>query len=116
MKLLKFFPILLLTLTSCGEDRSGEQPFAPSVLTGVYTQVGDSVLLQGAVTASPNSKLLECGFVYGNDTLNLKVTADTLATFSAYTKTLEPGTYYYAAYARNGVGTTNGDTLFFTIE
>ncbi len=116
MKLLKILPLLLLTLASCGDDRSGEQPFAPTVQTGIYTQVGDSVLLQGAVTASPNSRLLECGFVYGNDTLNSKVVADTLATFSAYTTTLEPGTYYYSAYARNGVGTTYGDTLFFTIE
>ncbi len=117
MKFLKLLPFLLIALlAACGEDRSGEQPFAPTVQTGIYTLVGDSVQLQGAVTASPNSRLLECGFVYGNDTLKSKVVADTLTTFSAYTTPLEPGTYYYAAYARNGVGTTNGDTLYFTIE
>ena len=113
-------PICLFTLstmlTSCGEDRSGEQPFVPTVQTGTAQQVADSVLLTGAVIASPNSHLLECGFEYGNDTLRAKVVADTLTTFSAFTDSLGKGNYYAVAYARNGVGTGHGDTIRFNVE
>lgn len=107
---------LSILLLSCGEDRSGEQPFAPIVQTGTAEQVADSVLLTGAVTASPNSRLLECGFEYGNDTLRTKVIADTLTTFSAFTDSLGKGNYYAVAYARNGVGTGHGDTIHFSVK
>lgn len=104
---------IFATLQSCHpEDRSGEEPFAPTVQTLSATQVGDSFLLRGVVVRSPNSHVLERGFIYGNDTLKLtKTSEETTDTFSAYTKTLEQGKYYIVAYARNGVGTGTGDTL-----
>lgn len=118
---MKYFPILFivfsLLLIACGEDRSGEQPFAPTVVSGTATQQGDSVCLTGSVTASINSTLLECGFEYGNDTLRSKTTslvADTA--FSAFTDSLGKGYYYAVAYARNGVGTSRGDTIRFEVR
>jgi hypothetical protein len=106
----------IVLVAACGEDRSGEQPFAPTVQTGTAAQTGDSVLLTGAVLNSPNSSLRECGFEYGNDTLRGKVVADTANTFSAYTDSLGKGTYYAVAYARNGVGTGHGDTIYFVVR
>ncbi len=112
-----FFPAILPWLASCGEDRSGEQPFAPTVESRVAVVEGDSALLTGAVTASPNSTLTECGFAYGNDTLRAKAVAPAPAeTFTAVTDSLGGGTYFAVAYATNGVGTSYGDTLHFTIE
>lgn len=106
------------TFAACGEDRSGEQPFKPTVVTAdMATQVGDSVQLMGYVTASPNSSLKECGFTYGNDTLKATTVADSaLTTFTAFTDSLGKGTYYAVAYARNGVGTSNGDTIWFEVK
>ena len=105
------FPLLFLVwlagcLLSCGEDRSGEQPFPPTVESFGVTIVG---------TSSPNSSLRECGFSYGNDTLQ----ASTLATepsedFIAVTDSLGAGVYYAVAFARNGMGTSYGDTIYFT--
>lgn len=101
---------------SCGEDRSGEQPFAPTVKTCQAQQVADSVRLSGEVLSSPNSHLLECGFEYGNDTLRAKKQAETLTAFYAFTDSLGKGSYYAVAYARNGVGTGYGDTIRFTVD
>ncbi len=117
-----FIPSLILIvlgsiLASCGEDRSGEQPFAPTVETGTAAQEGDSVLLTGSVSASPNSTLRQCGFDYGNDTLHLKTIAtDAATTFSAFTDSLGRGEYYAVAFATNGVGTSHGDTIRFVVE
>lgn len=103
-------------LASCGEDRSGEQPFAPTVQSVSATVDGPTATLTGEVTASPNSTLRECGFAYGNDTLRATCkAAEPGATFSATTDTLEAGTYFAVAYATNGVGTSHGDTIRFTI-
>lgn len=104
-------------MAACGEDRSGEQPFAPTVLTLGAEVDADSVRMTGAVTASPNSSLTACGFAYGNDTLRLRTeTAEPAATFSATVDSLLPGDYFTVAFATNGVGTSYGDTLYFTIE
>lgn len=121
MKLSLPFSILTLLceatmLVSCGEDRSGEQPFAPTVKTETAMQVADSVQLSGIVLSSPNSHLLECGFEYGNDTLRAKKQAETLSEFSAFTDSLGKGNYYAVAYARNGVGIGYGDTIRFCVE
>lgn len=73
-------------------------------------------MLTGAVKASPNSRLAECGFNYGNDTLRLEAKAPEPAElFAVETDGLEPGRYFAVAYARNGVGTSRGDTLYFEI-
>ena len=101
---------------SCGEDRSGEQPFAPTVQTLDAIPSGCRAELRGVVTSSPNSSLTECGFHYGNETLRKSVTAEPAWEFSAMTDTLQPGHYYVTTYATNGMGTTNGDTLYFDIE
>ena len=118
----KLLPILLLTTlvsvltASCGEDRSGEQPFAPTVQSVGVEVKQHTAVLTGAVLASPNSSLKECGFAYGNDTLRAKCTAaEPAATFTAETDSLGAGHYYAVPYASNGVGTTYADTLYFDI-
>lgn len=120
MKYLSFlFTISLFSLlfAACGEDRSGEQPFAPTLGEMSAVVMADSVRLTGIVTASPNSHLLECGFSYGNDTLRSKAIAPVAATqFSVTIDSLLPGNYFAVGYAKNGVGTTYADTLRFTIE
>ncbi len=104
-----------LFVSSCGDDRSGEQPFAPTVKSVGAETLGDSVRLTGLVTASPNSSLTQCGFAYGNDTLRLEKAAPAATTtFSVVTDSLGNGTYYAVPYARNGVGKSYGDTLRFT--
>lgn len=113
-----FICLALYTLIACGEDRSGEQPLAPTVVNVGWESAQDSVLLTGRVTASPNSSLKECGFSYGNDTLSKKVTiTEPTEEFSVYTDSLGAGEYYAVAFARNGIGTSYAaDTLRFTIE
>ena len=119
----KLLPILLLATlvsiltASCGEDRSGEQPFAPTVETLSAEVMGDSCLLTGAVTSSPNSSLRGVGFAYGNDTLRLTAVSDSCAAlFQATTQPLQAGRYFAVAFAENGVGKTIGtDTIYFEI-
>lgn len=117
---IKTLPFLfLLLLISCGEDRSEEQPFAPIVTTGTPIVSASSVTLSGKVVASPNSTLSACGFVYGTaqQSLTSKVVMPTPSPdFTAVVDTLSAGTYYYSAYATNGIGTAYGDTLSFTIQ
>ena len=122
MHIMKHFPSLVLlaiaagAAASCGEDRSGEQPFAPTVQSVGVEVKQHTAVLTGAVLASPNSSLKECGFAYGNDTLRAKCTAaEPAATFTAETDSLGAGHYYAVPYASNGVGTTYADTLYFDI-
>lgn len=117
---MKHLPLLLLlfgAMAACHpEDRSGEQPLPPTVRMVDYQVVADSCLLTGEVTASPNSRVRERGFHYGNDTLRLEVqSADTVALFQAHTQPLRPGRYFVVPYATNGVGTATGDTLWFVM-
>lgn len=103
---------VLLTGACNPVDRSGEEPFAPTVRTVGCEAVADSFRLTGQVLLSPNSRVLERGFEYGNDTMKVTVEAyDTTDVFHGYTRVLEPGRYYFVAYARNGIGTSRGDTL-----
>ncbi len=105
-----------LLYTACGDDRSGEQPFAPTVQSVSAVAAGDSAQLTGFVTSSPNSSLTKCGFVYGNDTLRKdKAAEEAGVSFSVTTDSLGAGDYYAVAYAQNGVGKGYGDTLRFTI-
>ena len=122
MHIMKHFPSLVLlailagAAAACGEDRSGEQPFAPTVQSVGGEVKQHTAVLTGAVLASPNSSLKECGFAYGNDTLRAKCTAaEPAATFTAETDSLGAGHYYAVPYASNGVGTTYADTLYFDI-
>lgn len=107
--------MLAALFASCGEDRSGEQPFAPTVATVSATTEGRTALLEGEVIASPNSTLLECGFVYGNDTLKRTISLEAQNHFYALSDTLAPGDYYATAFARNYMGVSYGDTLTFRI-
>ena len=118
MHIMKHFPSLVLlaiaasAAAACGEDRSGEQPFAPTVQSVGVEVKQHTAVLTGAVLASPNSSLKECGFAYGNDTLRAKCTAaEPAATFTAETDSLGAGHSYAVPYASNGVGTTSADTL-----
>lgn len=106
--------LLLLGTLSCGEDRSGEQPFAPKVATREAVWLNGQAVLSGAVLSSPNSRLQVCGFIYGTQPHQLThniIAPDTAFSFTATTPPLAAGKYYYAAYARNGIGTAHGDTL-----
>ena len=99
-----------------GVDRSGEQPFPPTVRTLSCEVAGDSCILTGIVDAAPNSPVRQQGFWYGNDTLQMElISADSLAYFHAVADSLLPGRYYGVAYATNGMGTSFGDTLFFVV-
>ena len=61
--------------------------------------------------------LKACGFKYGNDTLRAEVqAAEPLPSFSAETDSLGAGRYFAVAYAQNGMGTSYGDTLYFTVS
>ena len=122
MHIMKHFPSLVLlaiaagAAAACGEDRSGEQPFAPTVQSVGVEVKQHTAVLTGAVLASPNSSLKECGFAYGNATLRAKCTAaEPAATFTAETDSLGAGHYYAVPYASNGVGTPYADTLYFDI-
>lgn len=107
----------LCMMAACGEDRSLEQPFAPEVETAGVTVNGQVATFTGYVLASPNSSLRECGFAFGNDTLRSVVKAAQPAdTFTVQVDSMKAGEYFMAAYATNGVGTTYGDTLYFTVE
>ena len=118
-----FTAALLLAFTACSpEDRSGEQPFQPIVVNKACQVEADSCLLVGEVLKSPNSSLKGCGFRYGNyntaDTLRLEIKCEEAQMqFSAYTRRLEPGTYYAVAFAQNGMGKSFApDSVYFTIE
>ena len=99
-------------LAACsGEDRSGEQPFPPTVAAIGCTVEGNIATLKACVTSSPNSSLN-----YGNDTLRLEAkAAEAIVEFSAQTRELEAGRYFAIPYAQNGVGTTKADTMWFEI-
>lgn len=121
---------LLLAATMAGitsacnpVDRSGEQPFAPTVETTAAYPEGGSVRLVGRVLTSVNSDILSSGFTYGNainDTLRRKVESDSMLiaapSFAVVVDSLGAGDYYAVAFATNGVGTSYGDTLRFTIK
>ena len=115
-----FTPLLCvsaLALTACWpEDRSGEQPFAPTVKTVSAVPTDSFCSLEGQVLLSPNSRVLERGFRYGNDTLLVDtLSSDSSDFFTGKTGALQPGRYYVVAYARNGIGLSLGDTLYFDI-
>lgn len=116
--LLSLLSTVSLLFTSCSpDDRADEQPFAPTVATLSAEAAGDSCVLQGAILASPNSRVTGRGFYYGNDTLRVQVISrDTLTTtFREVVDSIAPGIYYACAFATNGMGTSFGDTLHFQI-
>ncbi len=117
MQKLLFLLAAMLMFSACRrEDRSGEQPFAPTVRTLDVVVEGDRCTMAGAIDASPNSAVLARGFNYGNDTLRLEVlSSDSTEIFTAEADSLLPGEYFMVAFATNGIGTTRGDTLHFTI-
>ncbi|MEG1579954.1 MAG: hypothetical protein RR386_01690 [Bacteroidaceae bacterium] len=111
--------LALVAFTSCsGEDRSSEQPLVPTLHTLSTTVKADSCTLQGQVMSSPNSTITHCGFKYGTigTAGHTLASTDTTAVFIATTPSLKAGTYFGVAFATNGVGTSYGDTLHFTIE
>lgn len=111
--------MMLSAMVSCsGEDRSEERPLAPVVQTLEAVANGDTCIMRGLVTESHNSTLRECGFVYGKeDEKGTKIVADSaISSFYVVVDSLSGGEYYCAAYARNGVDTSYGDTLLFRIR
>lgn len=118
LKAFSFAAVALLAAWACsGEDRSGEMPRVPVVSTGEATVEADSCRMTGSVGESHNSSLRECGFVYwAEEGSSVKIVADTAYAFSAVADSLAAGSYSYAAYARNGMGTAYGDTLTFYVD
>ena len=117
-KYLFLFSLLLLPfLWNCsGEDRSGEQPFAPVLSSPEAIPMGDSCLLRGYVVSSPNSSLTACGFYYGNDSIKKELTCSNIDfTFEDVTDSLGAGRFYAVSYAQNGIGKTLSDTLWFEL-
>lgn len=108
---------LLSAVLSCHPvDRSGEQPFAPVVESVSATVEGDVCRMSGRIVSSINSPVTRRGFSYGNDTLRLEAeSADATDLFHAETRPLESGRYYMVSFAGNGIGTTYGDTIYFSI-
>lgn len=106
-----------LLMGACsGEDRSGEEPFPPTVRMDTVFVEEDSLCLKGLVVSSPNSSVTACGFSLVGDTLNLTIEADTVAMrFEAHTACPAAGIYGAVAYATNGMGTTVSDTLYFEV-
>ena len=109
--------IVGLLLAACsGEDRSGEQPELPTVRTCDVIESDSGQVFTGMVLSSPNSSLKSCGFYYGNDTLEVTLTCEEAAdTFSLTVDSLLSGTYYVEAWARNGMGTSVGDAVIFSV-
>ena len=107
----------LLTLSCSGEDRTGEIPYAPTVRIDPVTIDSNRATLQGTVLSSPNSSLVACGFFVGNDSLKKELHSEIPSTvFRCQTDSLTPGLHYAVAYAKNGIGQTTSDTLWFTIR
>lgn len=107
----------LSALTACNPvDRSGEQPFPPTLESVSATVEGNVCLMTGRILTSVNSDILKRGFNYGNDTLRIEVeSTDETDLFHATTRPLEPGRYFMVPFARNGVGITRSDTIYFRI-
>ena len=119
MKTLAYIVGMTLLLTACsGVDRSSEEPFAPTVRTH-FANVEDEVCnFRGEVVSSPNSTVTERGFYYGNDTLRVQILVELSdeTVFEATTPEMKAGDYFVYAYATNGMGTSYGDTLSFSID
>lgn len=134
MRTLLFLPVILLfaaVLSSCGEDRSDEQPFAPT-LSEVATERTDTgvITLYAQILSSKNSHLTACGFIWGDSVETHTLSLDSVPVistsphvspsmsvgFSATIDSLTPGNYFVLAFATNGIGTTRTDTVFFSIE
>lgn len=113
-----FAAMLPAVMISCsGEDRSGEMPKIPVVRTVSSTVSGDSCTMRGLITESHNSSVRECGFIYGSDSVkDTKLMAGTAWDFHATADSLAAGTYHCIAYARNGMGTAYGDTVYFSVS
>lgn len=123
--------IILPIAISCGEDRSDEQPFAPTLseVAAVRTDV-DVITFHAQILSSKNSHITACGFIWGDSTETHTLNLDTLPTistsphisplqsvgFSATIDSLAPGTYFALAFATNGIGTTRTDTVFFSVK
>lgn len=104
-------------LPACSpEDRSGEVPYAPTVRTIEPRIEGNRAYLEGEILSSPNSPVTKRGFEYGNDAFRKEVEAtDSTDCFHATTEELQAGHYFVVAFATNGIDTSRGDTLQFTI-
>lgn len=74
--------------------------------------------LNGNIISDGDSPIIECGFIYGTDSLDLSsnvIASSTTGNFSVYVPRLsEATTYYYKAYATNAVGTSYGEIKMFT--
>ena len=120
MKLMPFLLFLLIVslMAACaGQDRTDEKPRAPQNVRIEAAVSGTTCILTGSVGESHNSSLLGCGFIWGNGTASHSLAVDEPdMTFQSQIDTLSLGTYFAIAYAANGIGRTESDTIYFTVE
>ncbi len=108
--------VVMATSACSGEDRTGERPLAPTDVTVVTLELGDSCILKGHVGESHNSSLTKCGFYWGNDSTSYSISCDPNFDFMDTITSTDAGNYYVVAYASNYIGTTLSDTSFFYIS
>jgi hypothetical protein len=96
---------------------------APTVTTSAASSITSSGgTLNGSITATGGANATQSGFAYStNSALSTSVSTSTLgaqtgtASFSQAVSSLSPNTtYYFRAYATNGVGTGYGTIVSFT--
>ena len=93
----------------------------PVVLTNDATSVtSGGAVLNGQVTSDGGQTVSERGFCWGTSSeslTNCTATGDGTVTFSHTLSGLDASTtYYYQAYATNGIGTARGEVKSFTTE
>ena len=76
-----------------------------------------SAILHGRITGTGGSSIIACGFYYGTSEDDLSQNATAILTDSMFSYELAGlttgTTYYYKAYATNGVGTGYGEVRYF---
>jgi hypothetical protein len=96
-------------------------PTAPTVISGDATNIGyGTVTSSGNVTSTGGSAITERGICYGltvnPDTSGThQTTSGTTGSFTIdLTGLIQGRTYFYRAYATNGIGTSYGSNILFT--
>jgi hypothetical protein len=92
----------------------------PCITSSTVTESSGVVSVSGNVTFDGESSVTERGFVYGTSASptisnNKILIGSGTGAFSGTSPTLSSGTYYFRAYATNGVGTTYGAQTSVTI-
>jgi uncharacterized protein (TIGR02145 family) len=106
--------------TSSGDTLQFVVPVAPTMDTDSISSTASGATFHGRTLSTGGAALSHRWFKYGTSATALSDsiagvagTPDSL--FTASVTSLAPGTYYVAAFGKNLVGTSSGDTLSFSI-